>query len=62
MISCVSGWEIFAPDFAKATAPVIQPDPETFVSERLLDDDVGRAVPVNVQSRHCQSGFVRFEG
>jgi len=41
LISHVSGWEIFAPDFAKATVAIIQPDLEPFVGEGLLDDDVG---------------------
>jgi hypothetical protein len=57
-----SGWEIFAPDSAKATAPVIKPHLETFVGESLLNDDVVRAVPVYIQGRYCQRGFVRFEG
>jgi hypothetical protein len=61
-ISPGSGWEIFASDFAKAAVPVIQPNLEKFVSERLLDDDVGRAVPVNIPGRYYQRGFVRFEG
>lgn len=29
------------------------------VSERLLDDDVRCAVPVDIQGRYCQRGFVR---
>ncbi len=61
MISRVSGWVIFAPDFAKAAVPVIEPDLDTFVSERPLDDDVGRAVPVKIQGRYRERGFVRFE-
>jgi hypothetical protein len=41
--------------------PVIQPDLETFVSERLLDGNVGCPVPVDVYGRYCQRGFIRFE-
>jgi hypothetical protein len=62
VISRVRGWEIFAPDFAKAATPVIQPHLKAFVSERLLDDDVGRAVSVDIQGRYCEGSFVRFEG
>ncbi len=62
VISHLSGRKIFASDFAKIAAPVIQPDLDKFVSDRPLDDDVGRAVLVHIQGRYCQCGFVRFEG
>jgi hypothetical protein len=55
-----TGREVFNPALVKPTAPVIQPHLETFVSERLFDDDVGRAVAVDVEGRYCQGGFVRF--
>jgi hypothetical protein len=62
VISHVRGRKIFASHFAKFALPVIQPDLESFASERLLDDDVDRAVLVHIQGCYCQCGFVRFEG
>jgi hypothetical protein len=50
-ISRVGRREIFAPNLAKPPAPFIQPDLETFVRKRLLDDDVGSTVAVYVHSR-----------
>lgn len=61
-ISRVRGWKIFAPDLAKTAAPFVQPNVETFVGERLLDDDVGCAVAVNIQGCYRQRGFVGLKG
>jgi hypothetical protein len=61
VISRLSGWEILTADFAKVAMPVIQPDLAMFVRKRLLDNDVGRAVPINIQGQYCQRGLIRFE-
>jgi len=55
------GRKIFLPDFTKSPPAIIQPDLKKLVSESLLDDQVDRAILVNVQGRNCERTSVRFE-
>ena len=41
----------------KTTAPVIQPNVKTLMGQGLLEDNVSRAVLVDIPSRYCQRAF-----
>lgn len=45
----------------KTAAPVIQPDPDALVGKRVLDNDVCRAVAINIQRGYSERRFDRLE-
>jgi hypothetical protein len=45
----------------KAAVSIVQPYLQSFTSEGLLDNDIGGAVSIYVQSRYCERGLVRFK-
>ena len=56
------GWEVFNSTPMKTTAPVIQPNEKTLMGQGVLDDNVRRAVFVDVPSCYRQGGFGGGEG
>lgn len=55
------GRKIFNSPVVKIAVPVIQPNLKALVRQCLLKNDVRRPVPIDIQHRDCQRGFVRFE-
>ena len=57
----LGGWIIFNPALVKNAVAVIQPNIETLMSDRVLDDEVSRAIVIDVQSPDRQLWFGRFK-